>query len=109
MKAEEYQDLIDDPTGFFLNVYFPRISSQLKPFETIPLLPPVHEIPLVPPAVRPFGAADMQSALKSLTHAGEETLKWAEAVARLNASIMVRSAEMARFTDGSLKRPATAS
>ena len=42
----------------------------------------------MPPAVRPFGAVHMQSALKSLTHAGEETLKWAEAVARLNASIM---------------------
>ena len=31
MKAEEYQTLIDDPTGFFLNVYFPRIFDSLKP------------------------------------------------------------------------------
>ena len=88
MKAEEYQDLIDDPTGFFMNVYFPRIFGKLQSFEKIPLLPPVHEIPLVPPAVRPFGMAEMQSALKSLINAGEETLKWAEAVGRLNASIM---------------------
>jgi uroporphyrinogen-III decarboxylase len=88
MKAEEYQDLIDDPTGFFLNVYFPRIFGALKAFEKIPLLPPVHEIPLVPPAVRSFGTAEMQSALKCLINAGKETLKWAEAVSRLNASIM---------------------
>ena len=32
MKAEEYQDLIDDPTAYFLNVYFPphlRVSQAL--------------------------------------------------------------------------------
>ncbi|UCG08759.1 MAG: hypothetical protein JSV83_08970, partial [Desulfobacterales bacterium] len=45
MRAEEYQDLIDDPTAFFLTAYFPRIFGALKPFETLPLFPPLNEIP----------------------------------------------------------------
>jgi len=88
MKAEEYQDLIDDPTGFCMNVYFPRIFGALKPLEKMPLLPGVNEIPLVPPAVRLFGTTEMQSALKNLIEAGEETLRWTDAVRRINASIM---------------------
>jgi hypothetical protein len=30
MKADEYQDLIDDPTGFFMNTYFRRIETIAK-------------------------------------------------------------------------------
>jgi hypothetical protein len=88
MKAEEYQYLIDDPTGFCMNVYFPRIFGALKPLEKMPLLPAVNELPLVPPAVRLFGTTEMQSALKDLIEAGEETLRWTDAVRRINASIM---------------------
>jgi uroporphyrinogen-III decarboxylase len=87
MKAEEYQDLIDDPTGFFMNVYFPRVFGALKSLERMPLLPAVNEIPLVPAAVRPFGTTETQSALKSLIEAGEETLRWTEVVRRISASI----------------------
>jgi uroporphyrinogen-III decarboxylase len=87
MKAEEYQDLIDDPTGFFMNVYFPRVFGALKPLEMMPILPAVNEIPIVPAAVRPFGASEMQSALKSLMEAGEEALRWTEVVRRISASI----------------------
>ena len=45
MKADEYQDLIDDPTGYFMSTYFPRIFGSLKPLERMPLFPPVNEIP----------------------------------------------------------------
>lgn len=88
MKAEEYQDLIDDPTGFFLNTYFPRIFGSLKGFEKMPLFPPVHEIPCIPPAMIPFGMEDMQAALKSLMEAGEETIAWITALRNLNGRMM---------------------
>ena len=88
MKAEEYPDLIDDPTGFFLTVYFPRIFGSLKPFESFPLLPPVNEIPVIPPTVMPFGTAAMQGALRSLEKAGEEALRWRTAVGQIGAKIM---------------------
>ncbi len=88
MKAEEYQDLIDDPTGFFLYVYFPRIFNELKELGKMPLLPPVHEIIMVPSALAPFGMPEMKSALRKLMNAGDEINTWLSVVTRINASIM---------------------
>lgn len=88
MQADEYQDLIDDPTGYFMSTYFPRIFGALKPLEKIPLFPPVNEIPCIPPALIPFGTAELQQAFKALMEAGQETMRWISAVRRLNGSIM---------------------
>lgn len=103
MKDDEYQDLIDDPTGYFLNVYFPRIFGNLKPLEKVPLFPPVNEIPCIPPAMIPFGTEEVQSALKSLMAAGEETIRWISAVRRLNGSIMGKG--YPSFSGGFTKAP----
>jgi len=103
MKAEEYQELIDDPTGFFMTVYFPRISGSLKAFERIPLLPIVNEIPCVPPALIPFGTEEIQTALNKLMEAGQETLKWRTAVGKINQSIM--GLGYPSFTGGFTKAP----
>jgi hypothetical protein len=103
MKAEEYQDLIDDPTGFFLNVYFPRIFGSLKPLESLPLLPPVHEIPLVPPAVMPLGTEAMKTAFEALNHAGEEALRWRAVVKEINGGIMGKG--FPAFSGGFTKAP----
>jgi hypothetical protein len=103
MRADEYQDLIDDPTGFFLNAYFPRIFGSLKPFEAFPLLPPVNEIPVIPPTFMRFGGAAMKSALESLSLAGEEALIWRAACARINAAVMGRG--FPAFSGGFTKAP----
>ena len=103
MREEEYQDLIDDPTGFFLNVYFPRIFGSLEPLESIPLLPPVHEIPLVPPAVMPFGTEAMKSAFEILNQAGEEALRWRAKGREINGGIMGRG--FPAFSGGFSKAP----
>jgi hypothetical protein len=88
MKADEYQDLIDDPTGFFLNVYFPRIFTGLKALGEMPLLPPVHEIIMVPSALMPFGMQDVKSALLKICEAGDEVGKWLSMVTRVSETIM---------------------
>jgi hypothetical protein len=103
MKEEEYQDLIDDPTGFFMNVYFPRIFGTLEPLSTIPLLPPVHEMPVIPPMFMPFGAKTMQSALQALGQAGEEALRWRAVVGEINGSIMGKG--LPGFSGGFTKAP----
>jgi hypothetical protein len=103
MKAEEYQDLIDDPTGYFMSVYFPRIFGNLKPLEKLPLFPPVNEIPCIPPAMIPFGTREVQSAFRTLIAAGEETMRWISAVRRLNGSIMGRG--YPAFSGGFTKAP----
>ena len=103
MKEEEYQDLIDDPTGFFLNVYFPRIFDELKSLERLPLIPSVNEIPCLPPALVPFGTESLQGALKTLMGAGEETERWLEAVRLINGSVMGQG--YPAFSGGFTKAP----
>jgi len=103
MKADEYQDLIDDPTGYFMSVYFPRIFGNLKPLEKMPLLPIVNEIPCVPPAAIPFGTEEVQSTLKTLMQAGKESTKWLTAVRRINRSVMGKG--FPAFSGGFTKAP----
>ena len=103
MKAEEYQDLIDDPTGYFMSTYFPRIFGSLKPLEKMPLLPPVNEIPCVPPAAIPFGTEEVQATLKTLMEAGNESGRWITAVRRINGSVMGKG--YPAFSGGFTKAP----
>jgi hypothetical protein len=103
MKAEEYQDLIDDPTAYFLNVYFPRIFGSLKPLASFPLLPPVNEIPMVPPLAMPFGAETMKAALECFVKAGEEALRWRAAIREIGGGIMGRG--YPAFSGGFTKAP----
>ena len=88
MRVEEYQDLIDDPRGYFLRVYFPRIFGALKPFESMPLLPLISELVLVPPAILPLGMPELQKALQVVMDAASEAIRWANKIQALNRTIM---------------------
>lgn len=90
MKAEEYRDLIDDPTGFFLTTYFPRIAGGLAPLAGMPLLPPIHELLMIPPALARFAAPAVQQLLQRIARAGEESARWLGEVGRVGASIVAR-------------------
>ncbi len=103
MKQEEYQDLIDDPTAFFLNKYFPRIFGALKPFEGLPLFPPVNEIPSVPMVAMPFGTEAMKTAFAALNQAGEEALRWRTKVGEIGGQMMAKG--FPAFSGGSTKAP----
>jgi uroporphyrinogen-III decarboxylase len=87
MRAEEYQDLIDDPSGYFLRVYFPRIFEALKPFEIMPLLPVISELVLVCPAILPLGTPDLQKALHVIMDAASEATRWADKVQALDKTL----------------------
>ena len=39
MKADEYDDFIFDPTGFYLHTYLPRVASAFEGFEQLPMFP----------------------------------------------------------------------
>jgi len=103
MKVGEYQELIDDPTAFFLNRFFPRIFGSLKAFETMPVLPGINEILLVTPFARPFGTEPMKKALTALTQAGEETLGFLTALGEVGGKIMGRG--FPAFSGGFTKAP----
>jgi hypothetical protein len=87
MKAEEYQDLIDDPSGFFLRVYFPRIFGALKSFKYMPLLPVISELVLVTPAILPLGTPEIQKAFHVVMEASLEASRWGDKVQTLNMTL----------------------
>jgi hypothetical protein len=88
MKADEYQDFIDDPTGYMLSVYFPRIAGNLAPLAALPLIPAQLEIPMISAGVRPFGTPEFSGLLQKLTEAGQEVNDWFKAQTGVNLKIM---------------------
>lgn len=78
MKAEEYDALIQDPTYYFLTVYFPRIFGALEPFKKLSPFTNVLEMygGFTPVNFLAFGMPDVQNALKALVEAGNEAIKW---------------------------------
>ena len=103
MKAEEYQDLIDDPSGYFLQVYFPRIFGALKPFERMPIFPLIHEIVFVMPGIMPFGMPEFQKALQDIVAAASEATIWANRMRAFTGSIMGKG--YPAFSGGTTKAP----
>ncbi len=85
MKADEYDALIQDPSEYFADVYFPRVFGALEPFKTLPQLTGIQEMYGVAYNFITFGLPPMQAALKALIEAGNEALKWVGAVGAWNA------------------------
>jgi hypothetical protein len=80
MMADEYDALIQDPSGFFSNVYLPRVFGVLEPFQMLPFLPGILEMYGVAFNFIPFGLPPVQGAYQALFEAGTEALKWAGAI-----------------------------
>ncbi|NIS82421.1 MAG: hypothetical protein GTO14_19940 [Anaerolineales bacterium] len=80
MKPEEYDALIDDPSGYFSNVYLPRVFGSLEGFAMLPFLPGILEMYGVAFNFIPFGLPPVQNTYKALFEAGGEALKWAGAI-----------------------------
>lgn len=76
MRADEYQDLIDDPTGWFINEYIPRNFGNLEGFTLFPMPAIANEFPMVPSLTIPFGIPPLVDATNKLLEAATETHKW---------------------------------
>jgi len=87
MMADEYDALIQDPTGYFSNFYLPRVFGALQPFQMLPFLPGILEIYGVAFNFIPFGLPPLQGAYKALFEAGAEALKWAGALGGFDAEM----------------------
>ena len=67
MMAGEYDELIRDPSDFWLRTYLPRIFGALEPFRRIPPFTNIEEIAIM--SFVPFGAPDVQASLEALAEA----------------------------------------
>lgn len=71
MTAEEYDDFLFDPTGFYLHRYLPRVAGAFDGIQDIPSLPGLHYIRLMY-SLRGFAKPSVRSAFEKLARAGEE-------------------------------------
>jgi hypothetical protein len=76
MMADEYDALIQDPTGFFIHSYLPRVFGALGGFGMLPFFPGILEIYGLPIFFIPFGIPPVQGTFQALMEAGGEALQW---------------------------------
>ncbi|KON82383.1 hypothetical protein PA01_07865 [Azoarcus sp. PA01] len=77
MKADEYEDFIFDPTGYYLHTYLPRVASAFEGFEDLPYLPGLYYFRLLG-GIRPFAKSRVREALEKVIRAAEEAERFAQ-------------------------------
>jgi hypothetical protein len=77
MRAEEYDEFLFDPTGFYLKKYLPRVASAFEGIEQMPTLPGLHYFRLVG-GIHRFARPAVKTALSNIIKAAEETGLWIE-------------------------------
>jgi uroporphyrinogen-III decarboxylase len=86
MRADEYDALIADPEGFCMRVYMPRVFGALAAWQMLPSFYGSTEMPFVPFMMAPIGAVPpIQEAFKTLLEAGQATVEWLGANAKVGA------------------------
>lgn len=88
MKADEYDALIQDPSDFWMRVYLPRIIGALEPFSKLSPFHRVIEIAGVGSLVLRYGRPEIRAAFEALFQAGEEAMKWREALITSHKKVM---------------------
>ena len=85
MKAEEYDDLIEDPSNFFIHTYLPRVFGAWGPLQALPAFTGILEMYGLGYNFIPFGVPPVQESLKKLMEAGNEVMKWVGTIMGWNA------------------------
>jgi len=79
MMADEYDDLIQNPSDFWMRTYMPRIFGLFEPLTSLGSLTDIIEMPAG--YFMPFSRPDMQQTLQTLIDIGKEFPKWLSVVA----------------------------
>lgn len=77
MSADEYDDFIFDPTGFYLEKYLPRIATAFEGLDRLPQFAGLYYHGLVA-NVRHFANPELLRSLDHLRRAAEEAIRAAE-------------------------------
>jgi hypothetical protein len=71
MKAEEYDEFLFDPTGFYLHTYLPRVAGAFEGLAQLPVFPGLHYFRLVN-GIRPFALPEVRASFEKIVAAAEE-------------------------------------
>jgi hypothetical protein len=82
MKAEDYAQLINDPSDFWMRTFLPKIAKVFEPFRQLPAMTAMMGLPMG--YVGAFANPELQQAYKTLFAASKEVVKWGKVVKRIN-------------------------
>lgn len=71
MTADEYDDFLFDPTGFYLHKYLPRVAGAFEGFDKLPDFAGLHYFRLVH-GIRPFALPEVRASFEKIVAAAEE-------------------------------------
>lgn len=71
MTADEYDDFLFDPTGFYIHKYLPRVAGAFAGFDQLPSFPGLHYMRLVN-GLRPFALPEVRASFERIVAAAEE-------------------------------------
>jgi hypothetical protein len=87
MKAEEYDVLLNDPTGYTISTYLPRVLGAMAPLATLPPLTGLLLGYFGLPLISVFAIPEVSSAFESFYKAGQAIQRHNSAVASLNQEL----------------------
>lgn len=99
MKAEEYDEFLFDPTGFYLRSYLPRVATAFEGFEELPSLPGLHYFRLIF-GIRPFARPRVRQAFENVIRAAEEVERFFEHATAFNQSIAAKGFPLINGVNG---------
>jgi uroporphyrinogen-III decarboxylase len=76
MTVDEYDDLIRDPSDFWMRVYLPRVVGVYEPFRLMQPYTDFTEIVHVNGLLAPFARKEYRASLRKLMAASSEQEKW---------------------------------
>ncbi len=88
MKADEYDDLIRDPSDFALRVFMPRTIGALKPFRNLVPFASIMGMGSAVGFVAPGAQPDIRAAFQAIFDAGMEMEKWGKTVGACSREIL---------------------
>jgi len=79
MHADEYDLFINDPSGYFMRFYLPRVFGALGAWQMVAPLTDILELPFFGPYIVPIGIPPVQQAFEKLLEAGRAAMEWIQA------------------------------
>ncbi len=86
MKADEYDDLILNPSDFWMRTYMPRTFGAFESWTALPVFSSIIEGPGAHFA--PYGRPDVQASLKTLIDVGNELARHTKAIGAYSRKIL---------------------
>lgn len=88
MRADEYDQLIDNPEGFFLRTYMPRAFTALEGWRMLPTFFNAMEFPIVPMLTGALAASQVREAFEAFLEAGQIAAEYMDATAKVKEEVV---------------------